>query len=799
MNARSDLPIFGCRRVRLPWLFVLALAFAAGPLRAEEKKTESGADKLNPIPAGHSYHGEEFNEGPRQAAVLIGGTGNVHLPITTRHPEVQAFFDQGVGQLHGFWYFEAERSFRQAAALDPQCAMAYWGMAMANYSNLKRARGFIKKAMQRRQGVTARERRWIELLHRFLTSKADNRSRWTQLIRDLDALAVDFPQELEARAFLAWAIWAGRSASPIQSYVATDRVIQQVLDANPFHPVHHYRIHLWDYRRPQNALASAARCGQSAPAIAHMWHMPGHIYWRLRRYRDAAWHQEASARVDHAHMIRRRVMPYQIFNYAHNNEWLTRTLSKLGRAHDALALAKNMLELPRHPQKNRLETFGSGAYYGQRRTLEVMERFEMWPEVVRLCHGSYLQDEGTVEQRSRRWRTLAIAYLEQGQRDRFHQVLQELEKTERQLEQELNRQLAQLRQKAASPKNDGNKDKADEALKQQEQQIRRRLDGQRRWIAQALGELRLRLALHQGKITAEGLKRLESYRAIPREHLARLMLRAGRRDRAEQLARAAASADPQDAVSQATLVEVLYALGKRQEAGRALRHLQQVAHSADLDVAPFNRITRLAPKLGASRNWPLPYVVPQDILKRPELSRLGPFRWFPTAAPSWTLPDDQGRQVSLADYRGKPVIVIFYLGYGCLHCAEQLEKFAPMTQQFAKHGIQLVAISTDTVEDLHKSHQRYASKEDTGRRFPFPLLADPQLRVFRRYRCYDDFEKLALHGTFLIDAEGRVRWQDISYEPFMEAEFLLREARRLLAQPVVLPKDWHVRPSWLLP
>ncbi len=796
MNYRTDSfrPAFSKNARRVLLVACCAVLGFPGFVAAEEKK-QTDQTKLNPIPAGHSYHGEEFNEGPRQRAVLIGGTGRVHLAVTTKHPEVQAFFDQGVGQLHGFWYFEAERSFRQAAALDPQCAMAYWGMAMANYSNLKRARGFIKKAMDRRRNASAREQRWIELLHRFLTSKADNRQRWNRLIRDLDALAVDYPQELEARAFLAWAIWAGRSATPIQSYVAADRVIQQVLDANPFHPVHHYRIHLWDYRRPQNALASAARCGQSAPAIAHMWHMPGHIYWRLRRYHDAAWHQEASARVDHAHMIRRRVMPYQIFNYAHNNEWLTRTLSKLGRARDALALAKNMLELPRHPVKNRLETFGSGAYYGQRRTLEVLERFEMWQEVVALCHSSYLQDEGSTEQRARRWRTLGIAYLELGQAEQFQRVIDQLEKLDHQLQQELARELDQLRKSAASDKQNDKK-KAD-AAKQREQQVRRRIQGRRRWVTQALGELRLRLALQQGELTPEQLKQLERYRAIPREHLARLMLRAGQRKRAEQLARTAAKADPQDAVSQATLVEVLFALGKREEAVEAFRHLQKVAHSAELDVAPFNRATALAPKLGFSSDWVLPYEPPQDVLQRPRLSDLGPFRWFPTEAPSWTLPDDQGGKVSLADYRGKPVIVIFYLGYGCLHCAEQLEKFAPMTEQFAKEGIQLVAISTDTVEDLRKSHERYASKEDTGHRFPFPLVADPQLRVFRRYRCYDDFEKLALHGTFLIDAQGRVRWQDISYEPFMEAEFLLREAKRLLAQPVVLPEDWHIRPSWL--
>ena len=64
--------------------------------------------------------------------------------------------------------------------------------------------------------------------------------------------------------------------------------------------------------------------------------------------------------------------------------------------------------------------------------------------------------------------------------------------------------------------------------------------------------------------------------------------------------------------------------------------------------------------------------------------------------------------------------------------------------------------------------------------FPFPLLADAEMNVFRTYRCYDDFEKAALHGTFVVDRNGLVRWQDISFEPFMDMDFLLKESVRLL-------------------
>ena len=165
-----------------------------------------------------------------------------------------------------------------------------------------------------------------------------------------------FPDDLEAKAFVAHRVWQNaREGIPIASYLATDALLKQIYEVEPLHPAHHYTIHLWDHRHPENALQSAARCGIAAPSIAHMWHMPGHIYSRLKRYEDAIYQQEASARVDHAHMMRDHVMPDEIGNFAHNNEWLIRNLVFVGRVNDALDLAMNMVELPQHPKYNTLE------------------------------------------------------------------------------------------------------------------------------------------------------------------------------------------------------------------------------------------------------------------------------------------------------------------------------------------------------------------------------------------------------------------------------------------------------------
>jgi len=95
-------------------------------------------------------------------------------------------------------------------------------------------------------------------------------------------------------------------------------------------------------------------------------------------------------------------------------------------------------------------------------------------------------------------------------------------------------------------------------------------------------------------------------------------------------------------------------------------------------------------------------------------------------------------------------------------------------ESFRQAGFEVIAVSSDKQVNLKRAYENYEGG------FPFPLVADPDLVVFRQYRCFDDFENAALHGTFVIDAKGKVRWQDISYEPFMDVDFLLKEAVRLI-------------------
>jgi len=187
----------------------------------------------------------------------------------------------------------------------------------------------------------------------------------------------------------------------------------------------------------------------------------------------------------------------------------------------------------------------------------------------------------------------------------------------------------------------------------------------------------------------------------------------------------------------------------------------------------------VADELKLAADWRPKLEFPADSGQRPDLASLGPFRWHPYRAPDWSLPDHTGETRLFGEFKGRPVLMLFYLGSGCSHCIEQLNTFGPMAKEFAAAGIDLLAVSTERGEDLHKTYA--LAKDDGG--FPFPILADETLATFKAYRAFDDFETMPLHGTFLIDANGLVRWQDISFQPFTQAKWLLTESKRLLALP----------------
>lgn len=724
----------------------------------------------DPLP-GHSANGEAFNEGPRQAAVLMDGIGNAHLPITSRTELAQRFFDQGLGQLHGFWYFEAERSFRQAASIDPGCAMAYWGMAMANVNNPKRASEFAKKSLDLKASASHHEQLWIDAFGTYFTDpKKDEKERRAALVRALEEIIFEFKDDLEAKAFLVYQIWDNKThGMPIESRAAVEALAQQVLAVNPSHPgIHHYLIHLWNTPgSDKHALTSAARGGQAAPGIAHLWHMPGHTFSNLHRYADAAWQQEASARVDHAYLIASHTMPDQIHNFAHNNEWLAKNLGYIGRVHDSVDLSRNMIELPRLGSKS------SPSYnLGRSRLLETLLEFELWDELLEAGDSMYLAAFDDIADEIRRHRALGIAGFSSKNAERGEKELAAITKIQEKLRAD---RIAAADQAEATAK----------AAKKSEEEISKAMTAALRGFAyrfdladNALAELRTHRALLAGNLP-EAKTQVGIAKDIPSIRLSRIRFALGEFDAALKLAREASTPDEGQAAPLANLADLAWRAGKKDEAFSAFDRLRKISAQIDLDVPVFARATAVAKEKGLPQDWRPNYETRDDTGVRPDLPSLGPFRWHPSAAPAWALSDADGKTHSIADYRGQPVIVLFYLGSGCAKCIEQLNTFAPLVNEFAAAGIKIVAISTESPGGL----QQTFAKSSDGKGFPFPIVADPSLQVFKAYRAFDDFEKIPLHGAFLIDGEGRIRWQDISYQAFRDAKWLLGESKRLLQVP----------------
>lgn len=743
--------------------------FGAATLFADDKKEGEDKPDDGKPKAGHSHQGEAFNEGPRQSALPIAGTGKVTIPIKCSWPEGQKYFNQGLGQLHGFWFYEAERSFRQIASHDPKCAMAFWGMAMANWENQKRAKEFIKKAVELKENASEHGVRYIDSQSNYLDGEPkDNKKRKQELLTDLENIAHDFPDDLEARAFICVRMWQFKGDVPISSYLAVDALLQQIFAVNPMHPAHHYRIHLWDRKKAKVALDSAAKLGHTAPGIAHMWHMPGHIYSKLQRWDDSAFAQEASARTDHKYMITRRVLPDQIHNYAHNNEWLSRNWMHLGRAHDAVGMAKSLIANPRHPKLNMVGRGGRSTEYGRTRLFEALKRFELWDETLRLASTPYLEPTAKTDQQLRRLRLLGHAHFGKGSINGVQSIEQEIAGMWVVANKEKEKAEEEARKTAEKEKK--NEKDTDKMVKD----AGKKSGDWANNLQKARDAMICFIAILEGN-KEEAKKHLGAVQG-DKYTLARLHLRVGDHEKALSVSEEAVKSGNKQVLPLLARIEILHALDKKEETKKAFELLKPISAYLDPKAPAVARVQEIAKSLELGE-WQAVPITREDVGQRPQLDTLGPVAWTPPAAHDFALPNGEGDTLALEDYSGRPLVLVFYLGHGCLHCAEQLDKFAQNAALFEKAGFDVLAISTDSEEDLKKSKEKWKEQEGS---FPFPLVADPSMHVFREWNAFDDFEKAPLHGTFVISPSRQVLWRDISADPFMDCEFVIREGKRLM-------------------
>jgi peroxiredoxin len=410
---------------------------------------------------------------------------------------------------------------------------------------------------------------------------------------------------------------------------------------------------------------------------------------------------------------------------------------------------------------------------GRTRLLETALRFDLWAEVAALEGTMYLAPADDPLDEAKRLRALAVAAFSRG--DKRHGV-EHVSALEAELKKAREERISAADQAEAAAK---------QAKKSPEETAKAMADALKRFAVRLetteslLAEARLYAALAASN-GSEARAQLALANGLPPERKARVLFQLGDKSEALVAARDAVSKAEGQILPMAVLTDLLWRTGKKDEAVNSFNKLREVSAQADLDLNVFARLLPVARRAGFSGDWRPKLEYAGDSGVRPALADLGPFRWHPYEAPAWSLSDQNGRQVSLAEFRGKPVLILFYLGSGCSHCIEQLNIFGPAAKDYSAAGISIVAVSTDSADELHKTFAKATNAEG----FPFSILADPAAETFKSYRAYDDFERIPLHGALLVDDAGYVRWQDISYEPFRDAAWLLKESKRLLAMPV---------------
>src|SRR5215472_8566081 len=221
--------------------------------------------------------------------------GRVHFQ-TTRTPAAQEKFDRGVALVHSFFYPDSVKAFTEAATADPQCAIAYWGIAISHRPNplvLPLSATALKNGLEAvEKGRTipakiARESDWLAAIEVYYKDydKVDQTTRGLAYEKAMERLMQKYPDDQEAAIFYALALneTALHSDKTYANQLKAGAILEKVAETQPEHPgVVHYIIHTYDYPPlAQRGLAFANKYTKAATSAPHAQHMPAHTYSML--------------------------------------------------------------------------------------------------------------------------------------------------------------------------------------------------------------------------------------------------------------------------------------------------------------------------------------------------------------------------------------------------------------------------------------------------------------------------------------------------------------------------------------
>jgi tetratricopeptide (TPR) repeat protein len=332
---------------------------------------------------------------------LYDGLGSYSRKVTTDSAEAQRYFDQGLGFLHGFNHRAAIRAFQQAAEIDPECAMAHWGVALACGPHINSmavpppaaelAWKELELAQKNASNASPVERALIDALaERYANPQPEDRSGLDRGYADaMREVWKKYPKDPDVGAFFAeammnlrpWDQWTpdGKPQPGTDEIMAT---LDAVLKLNPNHPLaNHLYIHAVEASpNPERAMAAADRLRNLQPGLAHNVHMPSHIDIRTGQWLKAV---DTNAKAVEADQRHRKIFgpPKGFLNVyiAHNRHMLAYAAMMTGQRDLAMTHIRAMVaEMPADfLNENALQTEGNVAM-----PLEVMVRFGLWDEIL---------------------------------------------------------------------------------------------------------------------------------------------------------------------------------------------------------------------------------------------------------------------------------------------------------------------------------------------------------------------------------------------------------------------------------
>jgi tetratricopeptide (TPR) repeat protein len=335
-------------------------------------------------------------------APLLEGMGDLHHSITTDNDMAQRFFNQGLILSYGFNHHEARRSFTEAARLDPECAMAYWGIALVLGPNINApmeeedvptAYEAIQTSQSLAHMANEKDRAFIHALAtRYSSNKNENREyldiAYAEAMRELGE---NYPDDPDAAALLAealmvlhpWDYWE-KDGRPRPWTPEILDILETALERWPEHPgLNHYYIHAVEASpEPARAMQSANRLRNLVPGAGHLVHMPAHIYIRTGRYYDAIIANERAIEADNEYISQCRSQGiYPVAYVPHNHHFLSAAAAMAGVSGKALSAAHHIAMHQDH-ELMRMPGYGTLQHYTTIH-LYTLVRFGMWDEILK--------------------------------------------------------------------------------------------------------------------------------------------------------------------------------------------------------------------------------------------------------------------------------------------------------------------------------------------------------------------------------------------------------------------------------